>query len=86
MGDDVYHNGAFMLAANFGFYSGFQPRGDEPAPPAARLPFDYGTPDGYEFFLNLGPLATVANARVASARLVVCELLALDFMGHFSPW
>ena len=23
MGDDVYHNGAFMLGANFGFYSGF---------------------------------------------------------------
>src|SRR3972149_4672766 len=23
MGDDVYHNGAFMLGANFGFYSSF---------------------------------------------------------------
>ena len=30
MGDDVYHNGAFMLAANFGFYAGFRPR-DGPA-------------------------------------------------------
>ena len=27
LGDDVYHNGAFMLAANFWFYSGFRPRG-----------------------------------------------------------
>ena len=27
MGDDVYHNGAFMLGANFGFYSGFVARG-----------------------------------------------------------
>ena len=27
MGDDVYHNGAFMLGANFGFYSGFVTRG-----------------------------------------------------------
>src|ERR1700733_5250707 len=26
MGDDAYHNGAFMLAANFGFYTFFQPR------------------------------------------------------------
>jgi uncharacterized protein len=25
MGDDAYHNGAFMLAANFGFYTFFKP-------------------------------------------------------------
>lgn len=59
MGDDVYHNGAFMLAANFWFYSGFRPRGDEPQPPKRRIPFDPGTPDGYDFFLNLGPLVEV---------------------------
>lgn len=58
-GDDVYHNGAFMLAANFWFYSGFRPRGDRPQPPKQRIPFDPGTPDGYEFFLTLGPLAEV---------------------------
>src|SRR5438128_2757410 len=29
-GDDAYHNGAFHLAANFGFYVGFMPRGPEP--------------------------------------------------------
>ena len=27
MGDDAYHGGAFMLAANFGFYSSFKPHG-----------------------------------------------------------
>jgi len=59
LGDDVYHNGAFMLAANFWFYSGFRPRGDEPQPPKRRIAFDPGTPDGYDFFLNLGPLAEV---------------------------
>ena len=57
LGDDVYHNGAFMLAANFWFYSGFRPRGVAPQPPGQRIPFDPGTPDGYDFFLNLGPLA-----------------------------
>ena len=35
MGDDAYHNGAFMLAANFGFYTFFQPR-TSIAPPPAR--------------------------------------------------
>jgi len=59
MGDDVYHNGAFMLAHRFGFYSGFRPREGGPEPPQPTLPFNYGTPDGYEFFLNLGPLSSV---------------------------
>jgi putative CocE/NonD family hydrolase len=67
LGDDVYHNGAFMLAANFGFYSNFRPRGETPTPPQPGVPFDYGTPDGYEFFLGLGPLATV-NARLLEGR------------------
>jgi putative CocE/NonD family hydrolase len=57
MGDDVYHNGAFMLAHRFRFYQGFRLREGEPAPPPQALPFEYGTPDAYEFFLNLGSLA-----------------------------
>jgi hypothetical protein len=59
LGDDVYHNGAFMLAANFWFYSGFRPRGEAPQAPRPRIPFDAGTPDGYDFLLNIGPLAEV---------------------------
>ena len=51
MGDDVYHNGAFMLGANFGFYSGFVERG-APQPPKPALRFDPGTADMYEFFLR----------------------------------
>jgi hypothetical protein len=61
MGDDGYHGGAFMLAANFGFYSSFKPL-DNPTPPQATLGFEYGTPSAYEFFLKMGPLAN-ANAR-----------------------
>jgi putative CocE/NonD family hydrolase len=59
MGDDVYHNGAFMLAANFWFYTSFLPRRGNPEPPKRRPQYDPGTPDGYDFFLNLGPLAAV---------------------------
>ena len=57
MGDDVYHNGAFMLAHRFSFYMGFRGRVGDPAPPPAALPFQYGTPDGYDFFLSMGSLA-----------------------------
>jgi putative CocE/NonD family hydrolase len=57
MGDDVYHNGAFMLNHRFNFYMGFHLREGDPAPPPPNTPFDYGTQDGYDFFLNLGSLA-----------------------------
>lgn len=56
LGDDNFHNGAFMLAANFRFYLGFKPRAGEPERPPAQAPFDFGTPDGYDFFLRMGSL------------------------------
>jgi len=62
MGDDAYHGGAFMLAANFGFYALFKPQAVPVLPPKNIFaPFDYGTQDGYEFFLHLGPTSN-ANA------------------------
>jgi putative CocE/NonD family hydrolase len=61
MGDDAYHGGAFMLAANFGFYSVFKPQENPQLPPKVRVPFDYGTKDGYEFFLNAGPIANLTK-------------------------
>ena len=62
LGDDVYHNGAFMLAANFSFYGSFQPRNGPPRLPAARQPSEIDMADGYKFFLQLGPLVD-ANRR-----------------------
>jgi len=60
MGDDSYHNGAFMLAHRFNFYQGFRAReGSEPGVPTAAPAFQFGTPDGYDFYLELGSLANV---------------------------
>ncbi len=61
MGDDAYHGGAFMLAANFGFYSAFKPQNNPALPPKDRQSFDYGTSSGYDFFRTMGPLSN-ANA------------------------
>jgi len=36
---------------------GFRPREGPPEPPQPALPFQFGTPDGYEFYLDLGSLA-----------------------------
>jgi uncharacterized protein len=61
MGDDAYHGGAFMLAANFGFYSFFKPRSTPGMPPRNGPRFDPGPADAYEFYLKMGPLSN-ANA------------------------
>lgn len=53
-GDDAYHNGAFKLAANFGFYTSFKPMTEPWLPAKVTVPFDMGTPNGYEFYLNVG--------------------------------
>ncbi len=54
-GDDAFHNGAFMLAANYGFYVNFVEQ-KTPTRPVEEPDFDYGTPDGYEYYLKLGTL------------------------------
>ncbi len=56
MGDDSFHNGAFMLAANFTFYLNFAERKGGPAPSAQRPRINLGTPDGYDLLLRMGPL------------------------------
>jgi putative CocE/NonD family hydrolase len=61
MGDDAYHGGAFMLAANFGFYVFFQPQENPQLPAKTFVPFDYGTKDGYEFYLNAGPIGSLSK-------------------------
>jgi len=60
-GDDWHHNGAFLLPHAFNFMSSFGHPRPEPTK-KSRDRFDHGTPDGYSFFLRMGPLAN-ANAR-----------------------
>lgn len=57
LGDDSFHNGAFLLAHNFSFYVRFLPRPGGPERPQEQTNFDYGTQDGYDFYLRMGPLA-----------------------------
>jgi putative CocE/NonD family hydrolase len=54
--DDAFHNGAFMLVANFGFYPGFTNRQDDKPTQRRAKGFDPGTEDGYDFFLKMGSL------------------------------
>lgn len=58
IGDDWHHNGAFRIMYAFSWLSGNARRRD--APTEQRGPrFDYGTPWGYEFFLESGSAANI---------------------------
>lgn len=58
-GDDSYHGGAFMLAAGFGFYAPFFHPQKNPVSPHPTVPFNFGTPDHYRFFLDAGNVANL---------------------------
>ena len=67
IGDDFHHNGALFLPHGFNFLASF----GLPRPkPTTDFPgrFNHGTPDGYKFFLDMGPLANAdkkLNGQVA---------------------
>ena len=69
MGDDAYHGGAFMLAANFGFYIFFKPQHNPQLPPRERTSFDWGTKDAYDFYLNAGPLSNLKKYLTGNTEL-----------------
>jgi putative CocE/NonD family hydrolase len=56
VGDDLHHNGALFLTPNFGFTFSMTDRPADPLHQDARR-YAFGTPDGYDFFLRMGPLA-----------------------------
>lgn len=56
MGDDRHHNGAFFLMGTFSFLFYYGTPRPKPAPERAPSFADYGTPDAYTFYKNLGPL------------------------------
>jgi len=56
-GDDINHNGALFLAQNFSFFAYFGQQ--RPTPTGTNdyvKAFPWGTPDGYQFFLDMGGL------------------------------
>ena len=60
LGDDFHHNGAFMLADAFSFYSSFGvPRPKPITPDKGPKPFKYPIADNYRFYLGLGALKNV---------------------------
>ena len=76
VGDDFHHNGALYLPHAFGFLAHFEQKLEKPTREEAKR-FDYGTPDGYAFYRELGPLAE-ADARYFHGRIAFWN----DLMAH----
>jgi hypothetical protein len=81
-GDDFHHNGALFLPHAFGFFMAFgQPR----TAPATAQParFDYGTNDGYAFYLDMGAMPN-ADARFMKGRVAFWnEMMAHETYDQF---
>lgn len=76
IGDDWHHNGTLFLPHAFNFYATLgKPRPE----PTKEFPprFVHGTPDGYRFFLDMGPLAN-ANTKYLKGEIAYWN----DLMNH----
>ena len=60
--DDGYHGGAFMLAANYGFYVGFRPE-KNPLIPKHGEPYTFPIVDNYDFYLKAGPTGNLDTGK-----------------------
>lgn len=67
LGDDFHHNGAFRLMYTFSWLSGSARARSGPTENRGT-PFDYGTPDGYRFFLEAGGVGNI-NAKYFQNRV-----------------
>ena len=59
LGDDWFHGGAFMLAHAFNAAWSYQQQSGPTRPPHVDVPFDWGTSDGYDFYLRAGTLSAL---------------------------
>lgn len=58
-GDDSYHGGAFMLAANHSFYAPFYRPQENPLKVEPTNDFKFFTKDAYAYYLKMGTLANL---------------------------
>ena len=83
MGDDSYHGGAFMLAANFGFYASFTEQQNPTPLPKTWADFDYGAADAYDFFLKHRTLPAILGTLTAQQRALLAPTIEHDTYDAF---
>jgi putative CocE/NonD family hydrolase len=74
IGDDWHHNGALILVHMFNFMARFDRPRPEPTKKFNPL-FDHETPDGYDFFMKLGPLNDAPGRFIKEETAFLKELM-----------
>jgi putative CocE/NonD family hydrolase len=83
MGDDSYHGGAFMLAANFGFYASFTEQQNPTPLPKTWSSFDYGAADAYDFFLRHQTMQNILGTLTDNQRALLAPTIEHDTYDEF---
>jgi putative CocE/NonD family hydrolase len=83
MGDDSYHGGAFMLAANFDFYSAFTVENNPTPLPKKWEHFEYGESDAYDFFLKRLTLSNILGTMSEKQRALLVPTIEHDTYDQF---
>ena len=83
MGDDSYHNGAFMLSANFDFYSSFLPQKNPTTGNKDRSRFAYDEADAYDFFLKRLTMSNILSTMSAEQRELLEPTIMHDTYDEF---
>ena len=82
MGDDVHHHGVFWLTSAFNFFA--TSGRARPAPTTQRPSrFDFGTNDGYAFFLAMGPLSNADRLYLKGAAPFWNDMMTHDTYDAF---
>jgi len=82
MGDDLRHNGSFFLSQNFEFFFRFAQKLEDPIHESGKG-FNFGTPDGYDFYLRMGALGNTDTVLMKGASPDWTEFLAHDTYDDF---
>ncbi|MCS0589168.1 CocE/NonD family hydrolase [Massilia norwichensis] len=83
MGDDSYHGGAFMLAANFGFYANFVEQKNPTNGAKSRERFDYGAASAYDFFLKHQTMPNILGTLNDGQRAYLAPTIEHDTYDQF---
>jgi len=83
MGDDSYHGGAFMLSANFDFYSSFVPQKNPTVGGRERSRFEYGEADAYDFFLKRLTMTNILASLSEEQRTFLAPTIEHDTYDEF---
>jgi hypothetical protein len=83
MGDDSYHGGAFMLAANFGFYASFTEQQNPTPLPKTWGEFDYGAANAYDFFLEKLTMSNILATLTPQQRALLAPTIEHDTYDEF---